>query len=52
MAGMTPVGSGCEMMGYNGKALSEDKARQYADENGFVFLEGKEIVKSWKKWSK
>ena len=52
MAGLTPVGSGCEIMGDNGKALSKDKARKYADNNDFVFLEGKEIVKAWKKWSK
>ena len=52
MAGLTPVGSGCEIMGDNGKALSKDKARKYADNNDFVFLEGKEIVKAWEKWSK
>ena len=52
MAGLTPAGSGCEIMGDNGKALSKDKAKQYADDNGLVFLEGKEIVNAWKKWSK
>ena len=52
MADVTPVGSGCEIMGDTGRALSKTKAKQYADENGFVFLEGKEIIKAWKKWSK
>ena len=52
MAGVIPVGSGCEIMGDTGRALSKTKAKQYADENGFVFLEGKDIIKAWKKWSK
>jgi len=52
MANLTPVGSGCEIMGDNGKALSKDKAKQYAQRNGLVFLEGNEIVRTWKKWSK
>ena len=52
MADVTPVGSGCEIMGDTGRALSKTKAKKYADENGFVFLEGEEIIKAWKKWSK
>lgn len=52
MADVIPVGSGCEIMGDTGIALSKTKAKQYADENGFVFLEGKDIIKAWKKWSK
>lgn len=52
MAGVMPVGSGCEIMGDTGRALSKTKAKQYADENEFVFLEGKDIIKAWKKWSK
>lgn len=52
MAGITPVGSGCEMMGNNGKALPKSKAKKYADDNGLVFLEGKDIVRAWKQWSK
>jgi len=51
-AGLTPAGSGCEIMGDNGKALSKEKARKYAKNNGLVFLEGKDIVEAWKKWSK
>lgn len=52
MADVIPVGSGCEIMGDTGRALSKTKAKQYADKNGFVFLEGKDIIKAWKKWSK
>lgn len=52
MADLIPVGSGCEIMADTGKALSKDKAKTYADEHDLVFLEGKEIVKAWNKWSK
>jgi len=51
MAGLIPVVSGCEIMGKNGKALSKMKAKQYAKEHGLCFLEGKEIIEAWKKWS-
>ncbi len=34
----------CEMLG-KGKALSKEKAKYYAEKNGFMFIEGKEIVK-------
>ena len=51
MAGLTPVACGCEIMGDNGKALSKEKAKRYADKHDFTFLEGKDIVKSWKSWS-
>lgn len=52
MAKIVPVGSGCEIMGDDGKALPKREAKQYADDKGFVFLEGREIVKAWKKWSR
>jgi 3,4-dihydroxy 2-butanone 4-phosphate synthase len=52
MANLTPAGSGCEIMGDNGKALSKEKAKEYADRHNLVFLEGKSIVEAWKKWSK
>ncbi len=52
MAGLIPAGSGCEMMGDNGKALSKNKAMEYAKKYNLVFLEGNEIIKAWKKWSK
>ncbi len=52
MAYLTPIGSGCEIMGDDGKALSKIKAKKYAEKNRLVFLEGNEIIKAWKKWSK
>ncbi len=52
MADLTPVGSGCEIMGDNGRALSKINAKQYADDKGLIFLEGKEIIKAWKQWSR
>ncbi len=52
MANLIPVGSGCEIMGDNGKALQKEKAKQYAEKHDLVFLEGKEIIEAWKKWSK
>ncbi len=52
MAGLTPVGSGCEIMGEHGKALPKEDAKNYAKKNNLVFLEGNEIIKTWKQWSK
>jgi len=52
MAKLSPAGSGCEIMGDNGKALSKEKAEEYAEKKKLVFLSGKEIVEAWEKWSK
>jgi 3,4-dihydroxy 2-butanone 4-phosphate synthase len=52
IAELSPVGSGCEIIGDDGRALSKEKAKQYAKQHDLIFLEGKEIVKAWKKWSK
>lgn len=52
LAGLSPAGSGCEIMGDNGKALSKEKAEEYAKKHDLVFLEGKQIIEAWKKWSK
>jgi 3,4-dihydroxy 2-butanone 4-phosphate synthase len=52
MARLSPSGSGCEMMGDNGRALTKENAIKYARDNNLIFLEGKEIVEAWKKWSK
>ncbi len=49
MAGLTPVMAGCEMLDV-GISLKKEKAMKYAEEHGFVFLEGKEIIERWKKW--
>lgn len=47
MARETPVLVGCEMMGDDGKALSRSLARRFAEEHGFVFLDGKEIISAF-----
>lgn len=52
MAGLSPAGSGCEIMGDHGRALSKDDAKKYAEKNNLAFVEGKDIVEAWKKWSK
>lgn len=56
MADMVPSATICEMMGANGKARNKESAKEYAKENGLVFLEGSEIIDSWEKvkskWSK
>ena len=52
MAKLIPVGSGCEIMGDDGKALQKDKAKKYAERHDLVFLEGKDIIEAWKKWSR
>lgn len=52
MANLIPVGSGCEIMSDTGKALQKEKAKLYAKKHNLVFLEGKEIVEAWKKWSR
>jgi len=48
MAGLVPSATVCEMMGDNGKALSKEKARDYARAHGHMFLEGADIVAAWK----
>lgn len=52
MAELTSVGSGCEIMGEFGKAMPKEDTKKYAEKNNFIFLEGNDIIKAWKKWSK
>ena len=49
MAGITPVMAGCEMLDM-GESLKKEEAMKYAEKNGFIFLEGYEIVEAWKEW--
>jgi len=51
MSGLIPVGTGCEMMGDQGKALPKDQAVRYADDHHLTYLEGNEIIEAWKQWS-
>ncbi|MFH1722717.1 MAG: 3,4-dihydroxy-2-butanone-4-phosphate synthase, partial [Candidatus Altiarchaeota archaeon] len=50
MAGLTPVGTACEMMGDDGKALNKEMAKEYAKKHGLTFIEGKDIVEAWREW--
>lgn len=51
MAHLIPAGSGCEIMGDTGKALSKKDAKRYAEKHQLSFLEGDAILKGWKQWS-
>jgi 3,4-dihydroxy 2-butanone 4-phosphate synthase len=52
MTGLTPSATVCEMMGDDGHALSKEKAKEYAERFDMCFLEGCQIIDSWKKWEK
>jgi len=51
MAGLVPSATICEMMADDGRALSKEDAKTYARERNLVFLEGQDIVRSWRAWS-
>jgi 3,4-dihydroxy 2-butanone 4-phosphate synthase len=51
MADLTECVTVCEMLGDSGGARSPEMARRYADEHGWVFLEGRTIVEAWREWS-
>ena len=49
MAGVAPAVAICEMLdATTGRALSKEKAMQYAEEKGIPFVEGKEIVEVYR----
>ena len=48
MAGLSGSTTICEMMGDDGNALPKEGARGYAEEHGYVFIEGKDIIEAWK----
>lgn len=48
LAGLAPTATICEMMnGPSGRALPKADAIKYAAKNGFVFLEGREVLEAW-----
>ena len=51
MAGLIPVGCGCEIMGMQGKAMSKKDVQHYAKTKNLSFIEGKTIIEAWKQWS-
>ncbi|MDT8358020.1 MAG: 3,4-dihydroxy-2-butanone-4-phosphate synthase [Methanomicrobiaceae archaeon] len=49
MAGITPAVTICEMLDdESGNALSKKEAMLYAQQHGYVFIEGKDVLKRWK----
>jgi 3,4-dihydroxy 2-butanone 4-phosphate synthase len=51
MAGVSESVTVCEMLGDSGGPRSPEAARRYADERGWVFLEGRAITEAWAAWS-
>jgi 3,4-dihydroxy 2-butanone 4-phosphate synthase len=53
IAGTPPCMVVCEMLDdSNGQALSKEDAKKYGKENGFVFVEGWEVVEACEIWKK
>lgn len=48
MAGLIPSATICEMMGDDGNALAKEATIRYAEENGFVWLTGAEVIEEWR----
>ncbi len=46
-AGLIPSAAIVEMLSPDGKSLSKEGARKYAEEHSLVFIEGKDIVAEW-----
>ena len=40
---LTPIALGCEMLSKTGKALSHSEAKNFAKDNGYLFLEGQHV---------
>src|SRR5213594_498061 len=51
MAGLIPSATICEMMGDDGRALSKEDAKAYAEARNLVFLQGLDVVEAWQLWS-
>jgi len=51
-AGLTPMATICEMLGDDGGSLLPKPAREYAEEHGLAYLQGREIITQIKKFIK
>jgi 3,4-dihydroxy 2-butanone 4-phosphate synthase len=51
LAGLSESVTVCEMLGDSGGPRSPEAARRYADDHGWVFLEGRTIAEAVTKWS-
>jgi 3,4-dihydroxy 2-butanone 4-phosphate synthase len=52
MAELSGSATICEMMGDDGNSLRKDEARQYGNSHKLPFVDGKDIIEAWQKWSK
>lgn len=50
MAGVVPSATMVEMLGDDGSSLSYSKAKNYAMEHNYPFIEGNEIIERWENW--
>ena len=41
---MNPIAVGCEMIGDNGYSLAPEQAKTWAQDEGYLFLEGRQII--------
>jgi len=51
MAGLVPSATIVEILAEDGNSMSKEDARRFAEEHGIIFLEGKDILDAWFKWS-
>ena len=51
MAGLIPSATIVEILAKDGNSMSKEDAMKFADEQGIIFLEGKDILDAWYKWS-
>jgi 3,4-dihydroxy 2-butanone 4-phosphate synthase len=51
MADLIPSATICEMVGDDGRAVAKEDAKKYARGHNLPFLEGREILGAWEKWS-
>jgi len=51
MAGLVPSASIVEILGDDGYSLRKKDAKKFAEHHELVFVEGKDIIDAWSKWS-
>ncbi len=51
MTALSESATVCEMLGDSGGARSPIAARRYADDHGWIFLEGNTLTEAWQQWS-
>jgi 3,4-dihydroxy 2-butanone 4-phosphate synthase len=47
MADIVPSATICEMIGDNGRSTPKEESMAYAERNGLVFIEGREVIDAW-----